>query len=78
MLLDLLQDYFKTGRLPNTETATDPSQEFRLSEAEIDALSSGQLGLARQASRRCPLEPPHRGLPGRRCERLGQLPEKRC
>ena len=43
MLLDLLQDYFKTGRLPNTETATDPSQEFRLSEAEIDALSSGQL-----------------------------------
>ena len=43
MLLDLLQDYAKTGRLPNTESATDPAQEFRLSDAEIDAASSGQL-----------------------------------
>jgi hypothetical protein len=43
MLLDLLQDYFKTGRLPDTEAATDPAQEFNLSDADIDALSSEQL-----------------------------------
>jgi uncharacterized protein (DUF608 family) len=43
MRLDLLQDYFKTGRLPNTETATDPSQGFSLSDAQIDALSGDQL-----------------------------------
>jgi uncharacterized protein (DUF608 family) len=43
MLLDLLQDYAKTGRLPNTEIATDPAQAFRLSAAEIDALPGDQL-----------------------------------
>jgi len=43
MQLDLLQDYFKTGRLPNTEGATDPAQEFNLSDADIDALSTEQL-----------------------------------
>jgi uncharacterized protein (DUF608 family) len=43
MRLDLLQDFFKSGRLPNTEASRDPAQEFKLTDEEIDALSSGQL-----------------------------------
>ena len=43
MMLDLLQDFFKTGRLPNTEAARDPVQEFKLGATEIETLSSDQL-----------------------------------
>ena len=43
MLLDILQDFFKSGRLPNTSAERDPTQEFKLSDTEIDALSSDQL-----------------------------------
>jgi uncharacterized protein (DUF608 family) len=51
MLLDVLQDYFQTGRLPNTEAASDPAQEFKLTAAEIDALPSDRLKtLIRQLS----------------------------
>jgi len=42
MKLDLLQDFSRSGRLPNTEAATDPAQEFKLPAAEIDALSGEQ------------------------------------
>jgi len=43
MLLDLLKDFFKTGRLPNTGAESDPAQTFKLTSAEIDALSSAQV-----------------------------------
>ncbi len=43
MLLDILQEFYKTGRLPNTAAARDPAQEFNLHNAEIDALSSADL-----------------------------------
>ncbi|MGD1086578.1 MAG: GH116 family glycosyl hydrolase, partial [Verrucomicrobiota bacterium] len=43
MRLDLLQDFFKSGRLPNTEASRDPSQDFKLTAAEIDALPADQL-----------------------------------
>jgi uncharacterized protein (DUF608 family) len=42
MKLDLLQDFFNTGRLPNTSAETDPAKEFKLTAAEIDALSGDQ------------------------------------
>jgi uncharacterized protein (DUF608 family) len=51
MLLDLLQDFCKTGRLPNTEGASDPGHAFKLTADEIDALPSDQLKtLIRQLS----------------------------
>jgi uncharacterized protein (DUF608 family) len=43
MLLDLLQDFFRSGRLPNTEAGRDPAHEFKLSDTDIDALSVEQL-----------------------------------
>ena len=43
MLLDLVQDYFKTGRLPNTAAASDPVHEFKLTATEIDVLPGDQL-----------------------------------
>jgi uncharacterized protein (DUF608 family) len=43
MKLDLLQDFFKTGRLPNTGAESDPAQEFKQTAAEIDDLPSDQL-----------------------------------
>jgi uncharacterized protein (DUF608 family) len=43
MDLDLLQDFFKTGRLPNTEAESDPAQTFKLTAAEIDELPGDQL-----------------------------------
>lgn len=43
MLLDILQDFFKTGRLPNTSAERDPAEEFKLNNTEIDALSTDQL-----------------------------------
>jgi uncharacterized protein (DUF608 family) len=43
MRLDLLQDFFQTGRLPNTESPRDPAQDFKLSATEIEALSGDQL-----------------------------------
>jgi uncharacterized protein (DUF608 family) len=43
MRLDLLQDFFKSGLLPNTEASRDPAQQFKLTAGEIDALSAGQL-----------------------------------
>ncbi len=42
MWLDLMQDFYKTGRLPNTGAESDPAQEFKLTAAEIDALSGDQ------------------------------------
>lgn len=43
MTLDMLQDFYKTGRLCNTEAERDPAQEFKLTETEIEALSTGEL-----------------------------------
>ncbi len=43
MMVDILQDFFKTGRLPNTEAESDPAKSFKLTAAEVDALSSEQL-----------------------------------
>lgn len=43
MLVDILQDFFKTGRLPNTSAEHDPADEFKLGNTEIDALSTDQL-----------------------------------
>jgi len=43
MRLNLFQDYFKTGRLPNTGAVTDPAREFTLNNEEIDALSGDQV-----------------------------------
>jgi uncharacterized protein (DUF608 family) len=43
MLLDLLQEYYKTGKLPNTEADGDPSNQFNLTDGQIDALSSRQI-----------------------------------
>jgi uncharacterized protein (DUF608 family) len=39
MLVDVLQKFFATGRLPDTSCSTDPSQEFRLQAAQISALT---------------------------------------
>jgi uncharacterized protein (DUF608 family) len=43
MRLDLLQDFFNAGRLPNTEAERDPAREFHLGSDEIDALSGDQI-----------------------------------
>jgi uncharacterized protein (DUF608 family) len=43
MNLDMLQDFFKTGRLPNTEAESDPAQAFKLTAAEINDLPGDQL-----------------------------------
>jgi len=43
MRLDLLQEYFKTGRLANTEATMDPAQDFNLTSDGIDALTGDAL-----------------------------------
>ncbi|MDE3066348.1 MAG: hypothetical protein KGJ60_02230 [Verrucomicrobiota bacterium] len=43
MLLDVLQDFFKAGRLPDTEAERDPAHDFKLDDDEINALSRAQL-----------------------------------
>jgi uncharacterized protein (DUF608 family) len=42
MRVSLLEEIYKTGKLPNAEAAHDLSNEFRLSSDEIDALSAAQ------------------------------------
>lgn len=43
LVLDILQDFYKTGRLPNTNAERDPAQEFKLGNVEIDMLSTSEL-----------------------------------
>ncbi len=43
MLLDVLQEYFKSGKLPDTSGLTDPAQKFKLTAAQIDALSPAEV-----------------------------------
>jgi len=42
MRISLLEEIYKTGKLPNCEAAHDLSKDFRLSSDEIDALSAAQ------------------------------------
>ncbi len=43
MLLDLLQDFYRTGRLPNAGAGRDPARLFQLRGAAIDALSPADM-----------------------------------
>jgi uncharacterized protein (DUF608 family) len=43
MVLSVLQDYVKTGRLPGTESERDSSSFFTLSDAQIDALPQSEV-----------------------------------
>ena len=40
MLLDVLQKFFTTGKLPDTSATTDPAQDFRASASQINALTA--------------------------------------
>ena len=42
MRVSLLEEIFKTGKLPNTEVSSDPAKDFRLMSDEIDGLSATQ------------------------------------
>ncbi len=44
MLLEVLQNFFPIGKLPDTSGTTDPAQEFKLTEAQIDALTAAECG----------------------------------
>ncbi len=43
MLLDCLQDFYQTGRLPNTAAERDFAQAFKLRGAQINALSAAEM-----------------------------------
>ena len=43
MLLDILQNFFTTGKLPNTSAQSDPAQEFKLTDAQIESLTVLEL-----------------------------------
>jgi len=42
MRVSLLEEIFKSGKLPNTQASRDPSKDFKLTSAEIDGLSVDQ------------------------------------
>jgi uncharacterized protein (DUF608 family) len=42
MLVDVLQKFFASGKLPDTSGATDPAQEFKLTPQQIDALTAAE------------------------------------
>lgn len=42
MMIDALQKFYALGQLPNTSGATDPAQEFKLTVAQIDALTTAE------------------------------------
>ena len=42
MLVDVLQKFFADGKLPDTSGATDPAQEFKLTDQQIDVLTAAE------------------------------------